>query len=186
MPDEDLLRLQEALRHRLKHLSKKGRVTRASTRGDYSTWVLAVLSRNTGPSDSPPQALPTASGRNPACRALPALDAGRLTRLMTAVSAVEEALLLCGSSIDLSVLKPLPFRPPEPLPNAALTRALLAALRLSPNALSADALAQAIVTRQQLHDAERRRLLFRVCRAACGLAKRGVLQESNSAWAIQA
>jgi 16S rRNA C1402 N4-methylase RsmH len=44
MPDEDLLRLQEALRHSLKHLSKKGRVTRASaasTRGDYSTWVFA-------------------------------------------------------------------------------------------------------------------------------------------------
>jgi hypothetical protein len=121
-------------------------------------------------------------------RCLP-LDAARLTHLTTAVSAVEEALLLCGSGIDLSELKPLPFRPPEPLPNAALPRAVLSVLRVSPVDLPADALAEALIARHRLHlndDTERRRLVLRVSRTASGLAKRGVLRESNCAWAVQA
>ncbi len=116
-------------------------------------------------------------------------DPLRVAQLNAALTALQSALELCDSDFKLSELKPLPFRPPEPLPNAALPRAVLSVLRVSAVDLPADAIAEALIARHRLHlndDAERRRLVLRVSRTASGLAKQGVLRELNCAWAVQA
>lgn len=99
-----------------------------------------------------------------------------------------ETLKALDSDFDISGLKPIPFRPPEVLPYQALTRAVLATLRISNSPLSQTALYDAILHHSKLEyltDQQEKRLRLRIKRITASLKNSTILREEDGCWEIQ-
>ena len=89
---------------------------------------------------------------------------------------------------DISGLKPIPFRPPEVLPHQALTRAVLATLRIVNSPLSQTALYDALLHHsklESLNERQENRLRLRIRRITASLKNSAILMEDDGQWQIQ-
>jgi len=114
-------------------------------------------------------------------------DAARVKQLQQTTASLATALSICAPDRDVTVLKPLPYRPPVVLPGAALVRALLKELRLAATGLSSPALAQSIAATHSLRfgtNSEQAAFTARVHRAAAALAKRGTIRLDVAGWLV--
>jgi hypothetical protein len=121
------------------------------------------------------------------CQKRLAHDAARVKRLQQSAASLAAALSICAPDRDVSVLKPLTYRPPVALPGAALVRALLRELRLAATCLSSPALAQAIAATHTLcfgTHSEEATFTARVHRTATALAKRGTVRLAAAGWLV--
>lgn len=95
-----------------------------------------------------------------------------LALLEHAMTVLAETLKALNPDFDISALKPIPFRPPEILSHQALTRAVLATLRVSNSPLSQSALYDALLLHSKLGDidgSQEKRLRLRIQRLTASL-----------------
>ena len=117
-------------------------------------------------------------------------DHARISALQNACALLSKTLKACDAESDLTTIRPIRYRPPDPLSAMALTRAILAELRCAANTLTAEAVACSIVDKQSSlpwSQESAARLVLRVRRALSSLVERDViLQHSNDQWSIRA
>jgi hypothetical protein len=109
-------------------------------------------------------------------------DEPLLATLHRSLASLAQALHILAPDVDLGQLRAIPFRPPQPLPGIALTRAILAALRTAERALSLVALSQSVAARQGIKfktNSEWHRFVIRVRRTAATLTRRGIIQQQG-------
>lgn len=115
------------------------------------------------------------------------IDSSRIGLLAAAISALGDAILICEPNINLFILRPIPFRFPSPLPGAALTRAILSALRGLSEGLATAKLSSIVIERHELSfadsDAERR-FKNRIDKSLENLATRRIVQSTNDRWSV--
>lgn len=106
-----------------------------------------------------------------------------LTRITESLG---HALRLCAPDINVTALRPIRFRPPEPIDDAVLTRAVLASLRAQPEGIDAVGIAAALALQHGLPEdtAEHTRLIARVRRKLAHLSKRGFVVRTAGRWHI--
>lgn len=79
------------------------------------------------------------------------------------------------------------YRPPEPVPGAALMRSVLSALRKSTLPLAIDCLVEVVAKNQRvafLNVEERQRFTDRLLRTLNSLVARGILQQRDDKYSI--
>lgn len=115
-------------------------------------------------------------------------ETGRIVAFAAAISALAEGLAICDPDINLSVIRPISFRTPDPLPGTSLTRAVLLTLRLSQDGLTANRLAAAIAERHSLCFSawkEQNRFQARINASLNSLAAKQVIRQSGEGrWSL--
>lgn len=111
----------------------------------------------------------------------------QLLALTDSIVTLREAIVVCASDTDLSSIRPIPFRRKDPLPEAALTRAVLSVMRVAGEAMTVEAISTSIVHRYELHfgDQEaRRRLNQRIQQTLTSLASKEIVHRTNGDWHV--
>lgn len=109
-------------------------------------------------------------------------DEARLVVLRQFVASLGQALRLLDPAIALDTERPIRYRPSEPLPDAALARAILAAFQMTGSVAPAVMLAKAIATAHSLHfhsNDEWHRFVMRMRCTTSSLAKRGLIPQAE-------
>jgi hypothetical protein len=109
-----------------------------------------------------------------------------LAQLQLTVETLGQALRICAPELDLATLKPIRFRPPEPIALVALTRAVFAALRASAYGCGASELAGYIIERQELPNdlAHCAHLTGRIRRLLATQQEKGLVACADNLWRI--
>lgn len=103
------------------------------------------------------------------------------------VSALRDALRICSPDCNLGNIRPLRYRPPEPIPHAQLQRAILRLLRLHPPGIDIRTIAQQLGDQLDLllDSASRSRLELRIQRHLQGQARKGLCVSDQGRWRIR-
>lgn len=112
---------------------------------------------------------------------------GQIASLANAISALAEAIQLLEPGISLSALRPILFRPVEPLPRGALKREILNALRVSEDGHAPVGLIDALVETHALSFAceeEASRFKGRVINATEKLFERQIIQRQGGCYSV--
>lgn len=107
--------------------------------------------------------------------------------LQQSLTSLAKALRILAPDVALDELRAIPFRPVEPLPGHALTRAVLAALRTADCALSLVALSQMVAARHGIKfvaNSEWHRFVLRIRRTTATLAERGIIRQQGSLMSV--
>lgn len=104
----------------------------------------------------------------------------KVLSLTTATASLAEGLSLF--EVDFSTAKPIPYRPPEPLDQAELRRAVLTAFRCATTALAPHDIARTIATKHKIdfiNEVEESRFVSRVERVVNKLAERKIIVSTH-------
>lgn len=118
----------------------------------------------------------------------PLEDQNTKSDLIAARDSLGVALTLCASDLDLASLDPIRYVPPAPLPGVAMTRAVLAQLRLGAESVTAEQLVAGLTDKHALRlhtDAQRRRFASRVLSCVANLFRRQLIRQSaDGQWSL--
>lgn len=117
----------------------------------------------------------------------PPLNTARREILSTTILAIAEAIRIQDSAISLGELRPISYRPAQPLPGMALTRALLSTLRGAAGQLDVDTLVATLLKRHGVTldaEADVQRFFRRVKHVLLSLEKRKIVKHQAGRWQI--
>jgi hypothetical protein len=107
-------------------------------------------------------------------------SAEQIDQLRTASQSLLQALRIYQADLGELNLRPIRYRPPEPMTHMQLVRALLSAMRVADAPLHVEHIVQAILAQIDLPHAPELTIWLqrRVGRALVGLQKRGVVRQT--------
>ena len=107
-----------------------------------------------------------------------------LTQLQLTVKTLGEALRICAPDLDQATLQPIRFRPPEPIDQSALIRAVFAVLRAGE--CDTNQLTNTVIEQHKLPSdtAHRAHLTGRIRRLLATQQEKGLVTYANNRWRI--